>query len=525
MRKRNLCNPNLRNRNLRNKERGIALLIVLMALFLISAIGMGMIFMSNTETSINQNYKDTQLAFFAMRGGLEEMRDRMRSNSVNPIPLPTAMPGTANSIIYITNPGASETVDPKTYNTTNNYFDDEFCHETFSGLTTVALGTPCQSTATAPPSGSVPTNVASTSPYTGTSSSLKYKWVRITLKQNGTFSTAPVDAGTVGSQVCWDSTNSKEVSANALGYADCPTAKTVGLNVGPVYIVTSLAYTPQGSRRIGQYEAAAISITPPPGALALDGPAATFNPSPSSNNYFASGNNTGAAAYNGPGGPSACTATGPAQVPAVSVGDATGVTNIDTSITTNPDRSGNYTGTGGTPSVVNEGSTGGNQLSGAWSSTSQLNTLVSTMANGADVTYTCAIGTPCNGTGPYGTNAAPQVTFVNGDFNFGSTSGAGVLVVTGTLNITGNSSFNGLILVIGQGILHESGGGNGQFNGSVFLAVTNASTTPYAQLATLGSPQIQWTGGGTNGIQYNSCWANIGNNMHFMVVASREEMY
>ncbi len=59
MRKRNLCNPNLRNRNLRNKERGIALLIVLMALFLISAVGMGMIFMSNTETSINQNYKDT----------------------------------------------------------------------------------------------------------------------------------------------------------------------------------------------------------------------------------------------------------------------------------------------------------------------------------------------------------------------------------------------------------------------------------------------------------------------------------
>jgi hypothetical protein len=36
---------------------------------------------------------------------------------------------------------------------------------------------------------------------------------------------------------------------------------------------------------------------------------------------------------------------------------------------------------------------------------------------------------------------------------------------------------------------------------------------------------IQWNGGGTNGIQYNSCWANIGNNMHYLVVASREEMY
>ena len=114
---------------------------------------------------------------------------------------------------------------------------------------------------------------------------------------------------------------------------------------------------------------------------------------------------------------------------------------------------------------------------------------------------------------------------MNGDFNFGSNSGAGILVVTGTLNITGNSSFDGLILVIGQGVINESGGGNGQFNGSIFLAKTNSSVSPFTQLATLASPLISWNGGGTNGIQYNSCWANIGNSMHYIVVASREEMY
>ena len=86
---------NLRNRNNRNNEKGIALLIVLMALFLVAAVGMGMIYMSNTETSINANYRDTQLAFFSMRGGLEEMRDRMRTSAPNPITLPTAMPGSA----------------------------------------------------------------------------------------------------------------------------------------------------------------------------------------------------------------------------------------------------------------------------------------------------------------------------------------------------------------------------------------------------------------------------------------------
>src|SRR5260370_26983640 len=102
MRKRNL-------RNLRNNERGIALLIVLMALFLVASIGMGMICMSNTETAVNHNYRHTQLAFFAMRGGLEEMRDRMRTNAPSPITAPTVIPGTtAGSIVYITNPaGAS----------------------------------------------------------------------------------------------------------------------------------------------------------------------------------------------------------------------------------------------------------------------------------------------------------------------------------------------------------------------------------------------------------------------------------
>src|SRR5258708_20317181 len=102
----------MRKHNLCNKERGVALLIALLALLLISAVGLGMVYMSSTETSVNSNYKDTQSAFFSMRGGLEEMRDRMRSNSVPPspslsvplVPPATAMPGTANSTVDITKP-------------------------------------------------------------------------------------------------------------------------------------------------------------------------------------------------------------------------------------------------------------------------------------------------------------------------------------------------------------------------------------------------------------------------------------
>jgi Tfp pilus assembly protein PilV len=516
----------MRKNNCRKHERGMALILALLALLLISAVGLGMIYMSSTETSINSNYKDTQLAFFAMRAGLEEMRDRMRTNSVNPIAIPTTMPGAANSILYIINPsGVGDVVDPKTF--ANTYFDDEFCHEWFSSLAAnyVAPGTPCQAGG-APPALSVAAYVTSASPLTNTASSLKYKWARITMKQNGTFPNALVDSTqAAASQVCWNSASAQEVVATALGYPDCNTAANAGLMVAPVYLVTALAITPQGSRRVGQYESAALNITPPPGALALDGPAAVFSPTPSSSQYFANGNNSGAAAYNGPGGPAACPATTPLVTPAISTGDAAGVTGIDTNLAGPPNRSGNYTGSGGTPSVVNQGSTGTNALSGTWASPASLNNMAASIGDGADVKYTCAIGTPCSGSGPYGTDAAPQITYVNGDFNFGSNSGAGVLVVTGTLNITGNSSFDGLILVIGQGVINESGGGNGQFNGSVFLARTNNSVSPYTQLATLGTPLIAWNGGGTNGIQYNSCWANIGNDMHYMVVASREEMY
>jgi Tfp pilus assembly protein PilX len=102
----------------------MALLLVLLTLLLLSAIGLGMMYMSDTETSVNSNYRDTQVAFFAMRAGLEEMRDRMRSNSIAPLTLPAAMPGAPNSILYIINPaGATDVVDPQ--NTANAYFDDE----------------------------------------------------------------------------------------------------------------------------------------------------------------------------------------------------------------------------------------------------------------------------------------------------------------------------------------------------------------------------------------------------------------
>ena len=510
------------------RESGMALVVVLLLLLLVSAIGLGMIYMSNTESSINGNYRDSQLAFFSMRAGLEEVRDRMRTNSPWPIVPPAAMPGNANSILYVVNPaGAADVVAPNT--TGNPYFDDELCHETFSAMAMANPGTnvPCTSK---PPAGDVAPVVNSISPGTNTASALKFKWVRMTLKENDTFANGVPAAYThagqpANAQICYQSLSAQEIAVTAVAggiYATCDAAFKAGQDASPVYVVTTMAVTASGSRRIGQYEIASLNVAGPPVALGMDGPAAVYNPTPSSSNYFINGQDN-AVAGAGWGGPGSCTPTG-ANLPAITVGDNAGVNNITTSLQGPPDRTANYTGAGmATPSIANGSAT---SLSGEWSTPAQLDNLVSSIANIADTTYTCGIGAPCSPTGGVaGTNANPQITYVNGDFNLGNGSGAGVLVVTGTLSFQGNASFNGLILVIGQGAMTESGGGNGGFNGSVFMAKTHSSVAPYPELATLGTPTIAWNGGGKAFIQYNSCWAMIGNQKKYIPIATREEMY
>ncbi len=505
----------MRKHNMRDKERGIALLIALLALLLISAVGLGMVYMSSTETSINANYKDTQSAFFSMRGGLEEMRDRMRSGSAAPIAPPTVQPGAANSMLYITNPsGGADVVDPITFG--NTYFDDEFCHESFpgSGVAYVAPGTPCPA-AGAPPGFSVSPYVASTAPYTNTASSLKYKWVRITMKQNGTFPSAMVDATqAANSEVCWNAATLQEVAVTALGQPNCAAAANAGLYVQPVYLVTSLAITPQGSRRVGQYETAALNIAPPPSGLSLDGPAPIFG-TPHSANGAVSGIN-GSISASGtppPAAPGGCVPNPAVTAPGVGTSSAADAANVAGQIF----RPLNFTGQGPTPSVVNQSA-----ALTQWSTPTQLNSVVTEMANVADNTYSCGFG-GAGCTGSYGTTANPQITFINGDVSL--TGGAGVLVVTGSLTISGAMQWDGLILVIGQGSVVIGGAGDGQIFGEMFVAKTNGPGPAYAQLATLGSPSFVWQGGGKASINYNSCWANIGNSLHYLVVASREEMY
>ena len=227
-------------RKKRDQESGVALILAIFGLLLLSAIALAMLFSADTETSISVNYRDKQSAIYGALAGLQEARDRIHpltgdlgagtnlsAGGLNI--LPTALPSTsAPNVLYLINPASGETVAP--WDPSNKYFDTELCHESYFvnnlGVTSVAAGTPCPATSASVPSGSSwyawydnsqkKTNTSATG--TGDAATLEtayqlkdsngnkipltYKWVRITLKADNM---TPVSVGTGnGSQVCWD---------------------------------------------------------------------------------------------------------------------------------------------------------------------------------------------------------------------------------------------------------------------------------------------------------------------------------
>src|SRR5205085_6438303 len=104
--------------------------------------GLGMMYSTNMETSINSNYRDKQGAIYAALAGLQEARDRILPATHN-IVAPTVLPSTlAQNVIYV----VSNYGTVKPWDTHNAYFDTELCQEHVLGLT----GTPgaaCTTTA------------------------------------------------------------------------------------------------------------------------------------------------------------------------------------------------------------------------------------------------------------------------------------------------------------------------------------------------------------------------------------------
>ncbi len=108
----------------------------------------------------------------------------------------------------------------------------------------------------------------------------------------------------------------------------------------------------------------------------------------------------------------------------------------------------------------------------------------------------------------FGTSGSPQFTFVDGDCDL--RNGAGLLVVTGRLSMSGNANFNGVILVLGEGEMTRNGGGNGDILGAIVVAKfdrtwpaeDNDEEHPFL------APSFQTNGGGNSTVQYNSTSVN-----------------
>jgi hypothetical protein len=493
-----------RGKNLRTSERGVALVVALLMLMLISAALMGMIMMSNTETNISANFRDEQTAFFSSKAGIEEMRDRMRTGATDSLIItntlftiaPPPLPGAAKGILYVTNAAAGETVTPwVTTGSPSTYPDTEICKEL----------PPCGADLVA---GTWTTQTASNS--YAASPKLPWKWVRVMAKANksatGTTRVTSVDGTTSGNRVCWAGTS--EIATAA---ASCGAANSSYL---PVYEVTALAVTSSGSRRMTQYEVSQTPFPPMPGAMIFDGPNPDYGTNPNSAAFAVSGTD----AAHGPTG-TGCPAAN--SVPGIAGYNAASTTSLGTQV----NRPGSYTGS---PAGVADESSNLGPLSTVDGLTNLANSI--TTAAGPNVYGLSPLPNPS--TLNLGTDAAPVINVVQGDYTFGG-SGAGILLVTGTLTFNGSPSYNGIILVIGQGNVQKNGGGNGTLNGSLFVANLYSDTPPtYTHPIPLGAnsppgiPTIAWNGGGNATIQYDSCWINaVNQSFPYRIVAQRELIY
>jgi len=118
--------------------------------------------------------------------------------------------------------------------------------------------------------------------------------------------------------------------------------------------------------------------------------------------------------------------------------------------------------------------------------------------------------------GHAGSTSAPQFTFVDGDCVLDG--GAGLLIVTGNLELNGNPSFDGLILVLGGGTINRDGGGNGNIYGAITVA-------KFDQNGTGGflAPAFTTNGAGTSTIQYDSDAVRRALNMSGLLVMGVRE--
>jgi hypothetical protein len=496
---------NLRHKSTKRRtEAGVAMLIAMFALLLISVIAIALIVSSGTETALAKNYRTSTSAYYAGLAGLEEARGRLlwrNPSYVNNV-IPGFMPPsgapamTLSQVLYILNPAGGEVVDPTDLSSSNPYADNEYLSEFNIPVTSATV----QTITSVSGSGGIP--------------GPQFKWVRIT----------PATEKSLGIDV----NNDNFPDPTSLLYYDPTHISAVNGLARPGLVpnpplppapqlqaleITALAVIPPNTQKLLQYVVVPGSLTLSfLSALTLDGNNVVYaGPTgASSGSFFVNGNDNTIGR----------TCTTPLAAPVAAIG-YTNSNAADTSQATivsgTAPNQANYTGVtpplpaAATPSVAPV------TLPPSLLKPSTLDSLVQTITQSADLVLTPPVAgmAVTGGQMPAAMNASnPMNIVVQGDLDLTSwhNQGYGLLLVTGNFTYDPDASWYGVVLVIGKGTFTASHAGTGRIQGAMFVAQTLDPATGWTQLLpdpSLGPASVTFdpnTGGA--GIYYDSCWIN-----------------
>lgn len=483
-------------------EAGIALLIAIFILLLIGVVGIALVVSSRTDSALAGNYRSSTSVYYAAVAGLEEVRARLRTNNPNsfnntaPGFLPPA--GTPLGLcapVYVINPVGGESITP--WNSGSTYADNEFAQE-FGGICG-ALPSPSPTTR----------SVWNRSPLNTLSfPGPLYKWVRINgvSEKSLNLDAFPYDTSVDPTLVYYDGVNSR-FNDTATGFQ--------------VLEVTALAVLPDGSQKLLQYLVVPQPITLPPflAALTLSG----SNSGGGSPSFQAPAGNP---AYSIIGNDFDCNGNPSANPPVYAIGlfgDYSGGSyasdlssliygnGSSTGILPASARASNYPGLGGANPDVQ-------YLTGYpanFETPTQLDAVVQTITQDADVILPSGpvsyplptvTGPALNPLGMSATN--PMTVVINGNLDVTNWTGTGygTLLVIGTFTYDPATTWNGIVLVIGQGQIINTDIGQAQrMNGAVFVAKTRDASGHLILGGKIGGASVSFTSAmQAAGIRYSS---------------------
>jgi hypothetical protein len=472
----------------RSSEDGIALLIAIFVLLLISVVAIALLVSSGTETALGANYRTSSTVYYAAIAGLEEARGRLLPKNPNyfdnsdPSFIPASpTPLQLGHTRYVINRSLGDSIVP--WDSSNSFYDNEYQTE----FGTAASSASWQSVP------SVWDNNVQGIP------GPIFKWVRINAATEQSLFLQVNASGSYN-----NSTPIYYDPAHVNNFGN-PWPSLI-VNVSPpstavqALEITALAALPTGSQKILQYLVAPVSVNLTfPAALTLDGYADVFN-SPDHSAWVVQGNSDG--------GDSACSPGGPIPYPvyAVAVPDNPDVGNVTGGIPTSPPESGNFTGMAGfTPNVARV------TLAANLQTVQGLNLISQTIIQNADA----VIAGPATETNlPSAMSITnPMTVAVQGDFHLGTSipAGYGLLLVTGNFTYDTGAYWNGIVLVIGKGTMTATteNSAGGTFNGATFIARTlDSSGNPLPGTNPPGPATFNDTLSGSvgRGFVYNCGW-------------------